>query len=205
MKETIRKFERKYEAQDELLDSWIIRDLDERTLHETIKAMLINTVNDCIKYECALDPEMESISWLVQKENKTEEDIKKLKHSQDRLKVAIHLAEIAEGSLANVLSEMLLSDEIKLAFRQDIPELYENLYFMIDIEDDIIDNLVTELSDSYDELSYKQICGVINNCIADMVDNVEEYVDDIQEKELYDEFVQFRDEWRKTKKEYANE
>ena len=38
-----------------------------------------------------------------------------------------------------------------------------------------------------------------------MVDNVEEYVDDIQEKELYDEFVQFRDEWRKTKKEYANE
>ena len=47
--------------------------------------------------------------------------------------------------------------------------------------------------------------GSNTNQIQAMVDNVEEYVDDIQEKELYDEFVQFRDEWRKTKKEYANE
>ena len=51
MKKTIYDFERKYEVQDELLNEGALEGLDERTLHETIKAMLINTIKDCIKYE----------------------------------------------------------------------------------------------------------------------------------------------------------
>lgn len=48
MKKTIIDFETKYEVQDDLLTDNALEGLDVRTLHETIKAMLINTVKDCI-------------------------------------------------------------------------------------------------------------------------------------------------------------
>lgn len=48
MKERIYEFERKYDTQDELLQYGSLVYLDERTLHNTIKAMLINTTKDCI-------------------------------------------------------------------------------------------------------------------------------------------------------------
>lgn len=51
-------FETKYQTQDDLLDAGYLEYLDERTIHETLKAMLVNTAKDCIKYECNLDPEM---------------------------------------------------------------------------------------------------------------------------------------------------
>ena len=74
MKKTIYDFERKYEVQDELLNEGALEGLDERTLHETIKAMLINTIKDCIKYENYMDPDMDTIRNLLFKENKTEFD-----------------------------------------------------------------------------------------------------------------------------------
>lgn len=204
MKEKIEKFEQKYRAQKRLLDSWLLRDLNERTLHDVIKAMLINTSKDCVKFECAMDPEMECISFIAPKEDKTPEDAKKLKHAQERLRMSIHLAKVSENALGELLDEMFLSDEIKSVFRQDIPELYENLYYVIDIENDIIDNIVFSISDCY-EINYKQICAIINGCIIDMVENVEEYIEGIQERDLYKDFVKYRDEWRKNRKEKADE
>lgn len=205
MKDKILNFERKYETQDDLLDSGYLEYLDERVLHETIKAMLINTSKDCIKYENGLDPEMTEISNKMFKKDKTQDDIKKIKHAQERLKVVLHLAEVAESSLGTLLYQMLMTDEIKHAFRQDIPELFESVYCLLDIEEEIADTLVSEISESYEELSYKQLCGIINNCIIDWVENVEEYIDDIQERELYDMFVTAREEWKNGKKENANE
>ena len=204
MKEKIEKFEQKYRAQERLLDSWFLRDLDERTLHDVIKAMLINTSKDCVKFECAMDPEMECISFIAPKEDKTPEDAKELKHAQERLRMSIHLAKVSENALGELLDEMFLSDEIKSVFRQDIPELYKNLYYVIDIEDDIIDNIVFSISDCY-EINYKQICAIINGCIIDMVENVEEYIEGIQERDLYKDFVKYRDEWRKNRKEKTDE
>ena len=204
MKEKIEKFEQKYRAQERLLDSWLLRDLDERTLHDVIKAMLINTSKDCVKFECAMDPEMECISFIAPKEDKTPEDAKELKHAQERLRMSIHLAKVSENALGELLNEMFLSDEIKSVFRQDIPELYKNLYYVIDIEDDIIDNIVFSISDCY-EINYKQICAIINGCIIDMVENVEEYIEGIQERDLYKDFVKYRDEWRKNRKEKTDE
>ena len=51
-------FETKYQTQDDLLDAGYLEYLDARTIHETLKAMLVNTTKDCIKYECNLDSEM---------------------------------------------------------------------------------------------------------------------------------------------------
>lgn len=199
MKETIKETEEKYQNQNELLDTWLLRGLDKRTLHESIKAMLINTTNDCIKYECKMDPEISTITKIYVKETKTEDDKRQLKHSQERLKVALHLARVSEESLGNLLSEMLLSDEIKDAFKQDIPELYNGLYYMVDLEDEIIDNLVAELSESY-ELNYKEICSLINSCISEVVDNAEEYSEEVTNHDLYDDFTDLREIWRNSRK-----
>ncbi len=204
MKEKIKRIEEKYEAQERVLNSFMFSSLDTRTLHQTIKAMLVNTTNDCIKYECDMDPEMSEISFLIQKENGTPEEYKKLKQSQAKLKTALHLAQISEEALRNLLFEMMLNDDIKYAFKQDIPELYEGLYYMIDIEDEILDILVPELAEQY-ETNYKTICSIISGCINEFVDNVEEYVDDVKERDLYKEFVEYREEWRKQREAKENE
>lgn len=204
MKEKIKRIEEKYDAQEKVLDSYRFRELDTRTLHQSVKSMLVNTTNDCIKFECAMDPETSKISFLMQKDNLTEKEYKDLKNAQNRLKIALHSAQISEEALRNLLFEMMLCDEIKYAFKQDIPELYDGLYYMIDVEDEILDILVPELAEQY-ETNYKTICSIISSCINEIVDNVEEYVDDIDERDLYKEFVELREEWRKQREAKENE
>lgn len=203
MKKTIYDFERKYEVQDELLNEGSLEGLDERTLHETIKAMLINTIKDCIKYENYMDPDMDEIRNILFKENKTEEDMRKIKMAQDRLRNSLHFSKITEGSLYTLLYEMLSSDYIKQCFKQDIPRLYENLYYMVDMETEIAESLTFIFAELYEAPSYKEICRIINENIEDFIYNAEEYIDDIQRHDLYDQFVEFRDKIKE--KENVNE
>lgn len=126
MKQTIYDFEKKYEVQDDLLNQGALEGLDERTLHETIKAMLMNTTKDCIKYENWMDPDMAEINNLLVKENKTEEDMRKIKNAQDRLRNSLHFAKISEDSLYTLIYQMLLSEDIKRAFKQEIPLMYKD-------------------------------------------------------------------------------
>lgn len=204
MKRTIYDFERKYEAQDKLLNEEDLDELDERTLHETIKAMLINTIKDCIKYENCMDPDMTEISNLMVKENKTEEDIRKIKNAQDRLRNFLHFSEISENSLYILLYQMLSSDKIKHAFKQDIPAMYRNLYYMVDLEEKIAENLTFIFAELYEAPSYKEMCSIINSNINEFVENAEELIEDIEKHDLYKEFLSFRDQEKKVK-ENANE
>lgn len=204
MKEKIFEFERKYEAQDELLEHGCLQYLDERTLHNTIKAMLINTTKDCIKYENYMDPDIANMSALYVKKDKTEEDIVKFKHMQENLRCSVHLAKVAERSLYNLLYEMLSTEEIKCAFRQEIPAMWEDLYYMLDEEDNVADNIAFTLSELYECPSYKELCNIINGVINEYVDNIEEYVDDVTERDLYDDFVEARKESRSNNKEQEN-
>ena len=203
MKKTIYDFEKKYEVQDELLNEGALEGLDERTLHETIKAMLINTIKDCIKYENYMDPDMDEIRNILFKENKTEEDMRKIKMAQDRLRNSLHFSKITEGSLYTLLYEMLSSDYIKQCFKQDIPRLYENLYYMVDMEAEIAESLTFIFAELYEAPSYKEICRIMNENIEDFIYNAEEYIDDIQRHDLYDQFVEFRDKIQE--KENVNE
>lgn len=208
MKESNYDFERKYEVQDDLLNYGSLEGLDSRTLHETIKAMLVNTTKDCIKYENYMDPDMtEIMKILYSVGDKTEDDIKKLKNSQEKLKNSLHCAKISENSLFNLILEMLLSDEIKHVFKQDIPAMFESTYYLIDIEEEIAESVTYLLSELYEAPSYKEICLMINNTIEEFVENAEEYIEDLKEKELYDEFIKVREEGRKkkTEQEGANE
>lgn len=205
MKKIVYDFEKKYEVQDELLNSGALEGLDKRTLHETVKAMLINTTKDCIKYENGMDPDMDKIMNIIAKKDKTEDDLRLIKLAQDRLRISLHFAQLSENSLGTLIYQMLTTSDIKDAFKQDIPEMHCNLYAMLDLEDELADNLTVEISESYEELSYKQLCGMINEAIEDMIDNVEEYIEDIEKHEYYDDFTDLREIWRDNKKEKANE
>ncbi len=78
--------------------------------------MLVNTTKDCIKYENRMDPDMAEISKLLVKENKTEDDMQKIKNAQDRLRNSLHFAQISENSLYTLIYQMLLSEDIKRVF-----------------------------------------------------------------------------------------
>lgn len=204
MKKTIYDFEKKYEVQDDLLNEGALEGLDARTLHETIKAMLINTIKDCIKYENWMDPDIAEISQFIVKENKTEEEIRKIKNVQDRLRNSLHFAKISENSLYTLLYQMLSTDVIKHAFKQDIPAIYENLYYMVDMENEIAESITFAFAELYEAPSYKVMCAIINSTIEDFIENAEEYVDDVKEHDLYDQFVSYREQSRKRKQEKEN-
>lgn len=204
MKKTIYDFEKKYEVQDDLLNEGALEGLDERTLHETIKAMLINTTKDCINYENWMDPDMTEINNLLVKENKTEDDMRKIKNSQDRLKNSLHFAKISENSLYTLLYQMLSTDDIKHVFRQDIPAMCENLYYLVDMEDEIAESITFYFAELYDAPSYKEMCSTINNTIEDFIENAEEYIEDIKEHDFYEQFVSYREQSRKRKEEKEN-
>ncbi len=204
MKKRIYDFEQKYEVQDDLLNQGALEGLDERTLHETIKAMLINTIKDCIKYENWMDPDMAEISHFILKEEKTEDEIRKIKNVQDRLRNSLHFAKISESSLYTLLYQILSTDDIKHAFKQDIPAVYENLYYLVDIENEISESLTFIFAELYEAPNYKEICTIINDTIEDFVENAEEYVDDVKEHDLYDQFVSYREQSIKRKKEQEN-
>ena len=200
MKKSIYDFKRKYAVQDELLNEGTLEGLDERTLHETIKAMLVNTTKDCIKYENWMDPDMAEISKLLVKENKTEDDMQKIKNAQDRLRNSLHFAQISENSLYTLIYQMLLSEDIKRVFKQEIPLMYNDLYYLIDMEDEIAESIEFSLSELYESPSFKEICSLID----DFIENAEEYIENVKERDLYEQFVSYREQYRKSKEEKEN-
>lgn len=204
MKKSIYDFKRKYAVQDELLNEGTLEGLDERTLHETIKAMLVNTTKDCIKYENWMDPDMTEISKLLVKENKTEDDMQKIKNAQDRLRNSLHFAQISENSLYTLIYQMLLSEDIKRVFKQEIPLMYNDLYYLIDMEDEIAESIEFSLSELYESPSFKEICSLINETIDDFIENAEEYIENVKERDLYEQFVSYREQYRKSKEEKEN-
>ena len=204
MNKSIYDFKRKYAVQDELLNEGALDGLDERTLHETIKAMLVNTTKDCIKYENWMDPDMTEITKLLVKENKTEDDMHKIKNAQDRLRNSLHFAQISENSLYTLIYQMLLSEDIKRVFKQEIPLMYNDLYYLIDMEDEIAESIEFSLSELYESPSFKEICSLINETIDDFIENAEEYIENVKERDLYEQFVSYREQYRKSKEEKEN-
>ena len=104
---------------------------------------------------------MDTIRNLLFKENKTEEDMRKIKMAQDRLRNSLHFAQISEDSLYTLLYQMLSSDEIKHCFKQEIPEMCRNLYYMVDLEEEIAETLTLIFEELYEAPSYKDICITI--------------------------------------------
>ena len=114
MKKTIFDFEKKYEVQDELLNEGALEGLDERTLHETIKAMLINTIKDCIKYETYMDPDMDTIRNLLIKENKTEE----MKMNRGQKEEQVYTLKVEYDSNKNSIGDIIQDIQIKVHSEQ---------------------------------------------------------------------------------------
>lgn len=147
---------------------------------------------------------MAEISKLLVKENKTEDDMQKIKNAQDRLRNSLHFAQISENSLYTLIYQMLLSEDIKRVFKQEIPLMYNDLYYLIDMEDEIAESIEFSLSELYESPSFKEICSLINETIDDFIENAEEYIENVKERDLYEQFVSYREQYRKSKEEKEN-
>ena len=80
-------------------------------------------------------------------------------------------------------------------------QLIKNKY----LEEEIAESLTFIFAELYEAPSYKEICKIMNENIMDFVENVEEYIDDIQNHELYEQFVSYRNSIKKSEKENVNE
>ncbi len=52
--------------------------------------------------------------------------------------------------------------------------------------------------------SFKEICSLINETIDDFIENAEEYIENVKERDLYEQFVSCREQYRKSKEEKEN-
>ena len=132
------------------------------------------------------------------------EDMQKIKNAQDRLRNSLHFAQISENSLYTLIYQMLLSEDIKRVFKQEIPLMYNDLYYLIDMEDEIAESIEFSLSELYESPSFKEICSLINETIDDFIENAEEYIENVKERDLYEQFVSYREQYRKSKEEKEN-
>lgn len=99
---------------------------------------------------------------------------------------------------------MLLSEDIKRVFKQEIPFIYNDLYYLIDLEDEIAESIEFSLSELYESPSFKEIYSLINETIDDFIENAEEYIENVKEWDLYEQFVSYREQYRKSKEEKEN-
>ena len=78
---------------------------------------------------------------------------------------------------------------------------------IVDIEDEIAESITFSLAELYEAPSFKEICSNINWTIDDFIENAEEYIEDVKDRDLYEQFVSYREQYRKSKaeKENANE
>ena len=51
---------------------------------------------------------------------------------------------------------MLLSEDIKRVFKQEIPLIYNDLYYLIDMEDEIAESIEFSLSELYESPALKK-------------------------------------------------
>ena len=52
--------------------------------------------------------------------------------------------------------------------------MYNDLYYLIDMEDEIVESIEFSLSELYESPSFKEICSLINETIDDFIENAEE-------------------------------
>lgn len=51
----------------------------------------------------------------------------------------------------------------------------------------------------YESPSFKEICSLINETIDDFIENAEEYIENVKERDLYEQFVSCREQYRKSR------
>ena len=66
---------------------------------------------------------------------------------------------------------------------------------------DIIDNLKRKYGNNIEEiLKYSDEI----NCEINKIENAEEYIENVKERDLYEQFVSYREQYRKSKEEKEN-
>ena len=171
-----------YETLNKILDSIEeINYLPEKIMHDFILATIQTVINDVLEMNV--------------KSNKYCDDILnfKLEVSSD------NVYNMGEYQILQI-NICLYNDNIKYAIRFKVPALYENIYCLIDGEDELKEYLFEKIIDNC-KLNKEEKLKLINDSINEFIENVEEYIDldKVENKELVQEFYKQREKLRKRK------
>lgn len=144
-------------------------------------------LNDIEQAYLIVDLIYNSIVYIVRQEKFLE-----VLDRKQELAFASETQMLAISFLEDAIYCLLVNEDIKIPLKERIPELYDSIYEMINLEDEIQDELLEYFANITDMPSYNEICEKINETIKYVIANAEDFKVDIKDVELYEEFVEER-------------
>lgn len=191
-----------YETLEKVLDEIEeINSLPENILHDFILSSIETVINDVLELNCMLDKYNTEFLDIAAKLNVSEYDgelIKNYQITQEKLKVINKLSELAEKCLDKLLNICTFNESVKCALKLEIPELYENIFCLVDAEEELAEYLYGRILSFY-KLEKDEKLKLINKAINDFVLDIENYInlDDNENKRLVKTFYKERAKLKK--------
>lgn len=192
------RFINEYETLNKMLDDIEeVNSLPESILNSFILNTIETVINDVLALNCMLDKsnaEFTNIATKMLKGTVDKDIVDKFQTSQRNLKVVNKLTSITENCLDKLLNICLYNDDIKYAVRDEIPELYENVYFLIDGEEELKEYIFGKIVDCY-ELKREDKIRLLNNSIKEFILDAENFIDlsNIKNEGILNAFYQERE------------
>ena len=191
-----------YETLNKILDSIEeINYLPEKIMHDFILATIQTVINDVLEMNVKSNKYCDDIlNFKLEVSSDNVYNMGEYQILQRKLEVVNNLIIFTEKTLDKLLNICLYNDNIKYAIRFKVPALYENIYCLIDGEDELKEYLFEKIIDNC-KLNKEEKLKLINDSINEFIENVEEYIDldKVENKELVQEFYKQREKLRKRK------
>ncbi len=188
-------FSNSYDTLYKMLDNIeMINSLPEKIMHDFILATIETVINDLLELNREMDRYNSSITNF--KLEKSKEKIYNIVDYQDlkmKFRILNNLTRLVEKCLEKLLDICLFNENIKYAIKLEVPALFENIYCLIDAEEELKTFIFENIIDNY-ELNKTDKLTIINDSINNFIDNAEEFInlEDNDNQYLVEEFYKAR-------------
>lgn len=193
-------FVNSYDTLYKMLDSIEeINGLPEKIMHDFILTTIETVTNDLLELNCELDKYNSAIINFKSDELKDKIfDMTEYQKLKMKLRIVNNLTILTEKCLEKLLEICLFNDNIKYAIKLEIPALFENIYGLIDAEEELKQFIFENIIDNY-QIKKTDKLKIINDSINNFVENAEEFIDleNIDNKYLVNEFYKARAKMQK--------
>lgn len=193
-------FVNSYDTLYKMLDSIEeINGLPEKIMHDFILTTIETVTNDLLELNCELDKYNSAIINFKSDELKDKIfDMTEYQKLKMKLRIVNNLTILTEKCLEKLLEICLFNDNIKYAIKLEIPALFENIYGLINAEEELKQFIFENIIDNY-QIKKTDKLKIINDSINNFVENAEEFIDleNIYNKYLVNEFYKARAKMQK--------
>lgn len=193
-------FVNSYDTLYKMLDSIEeINGLPEKIMHDFILTTIETVTNDLLELNCELDKYNSAIINFKSDELKDKIfDMTEYQKLKMKLRIVNNLTILTEKCLEKLLEICLFNDNIKYAIKLEIPALFENIYGLINAEEELKQFIFENIIDNY-QIKKTDKLKIINDSINNFVENAEEFIDleNIDNKYLVNEFYKARAKMQK--------